>query len=190
MASEYGHTSFSEVPQSFNNSLHWIVMEESNFLECCGSMRFAMEMASASPFSSLQHALNVANDVWFNKINIHSWLMALNDQSNICEKSPYSHASCCSASTTAMNSILQEIYALSMKYLEKFGFPYFRIDFDWDTDVILMDLKRGYIRSTTESPLIQAAVKDFDLNKKPYPIDDLDPVARENVRRFCEIWSP
>ncbi|MED6111829.1 hypothetical protein PIB30_056003 [Stylosanthes scabra] len=144
--------------------------------------------------------------------------MALNDHFNICEKSPSSHASRCSALTTAIDSTLQEINALSMTYPERFGFPYFRIDSDWDTDVILMDLKmcittkpscefywacqkqfriierhiakfsqkRRYIRSTTKSPLIQAVVKDFDLNKKPYPIDDLDPVARENVRRFCE----
>ncbi|MED6191203.1 hypothetical protein PIB30_113846, partial [Stylosanthes scabra] len=50
--------------------------------------------------------------------------------------------------------------------------------------------KRGYIRSTTESPIIQTAVKDFDLNKKPYFIEDLDPVAREEARRLCEILHP
>ncbi|XLR27842.1 hypothetical protein S83_055742 [Arachis hypogaea] len=109
-----------------------------------------------------------------------------------------------------------------MQYLVRFGFPYFKKDSDWDTDVILMDLKmsvknkpayefhwacrkqfniierhiakffqkRGYVRSTTESPIIQAAVKEFDLNKKPYPIDDLDPIARDNARQFCEIWCP
>ncbi|KAL4396501.1 hypothetical protein AHAS_Ahas01G0098200 [Arachis hypogaea] len=61
-------------------------MEESEFLECCGSIKLAKEMDFAFPFSSLQHALNVASDVWCNKINIHSWMVALNVHTNISEK--------------------------------------------------------------------------------------------------------
>ncbi|XP_052107501.1 uncharacterized protein LOC127740522 [Arachis duranensis] len=67
-------------------------MEERDLLECCGSIKFASEMASASPFSSLQHALDVASNIWCNKLNVHSWLIALNAHTNICEKSPFSHA--------------------------------------------------------------------------------------------------
>ncbi|KAL4330189.1 hypothetical protein AHAS_Ahas13G0375200 [Arachis hypogaea] len=59
-------------------------MEEHDLLECCRSIKFAKEMASASPFSSLQDALDVTFDVWCNKINIHSWLIALNAHTNIC----------------------------------------------------------------------------------------------------------
>ncbi|XP_015953962.1 uncharacterized protein LOC127747511 [Arachis duranensis] len=171
-------------------------MEERDLLECCGSIKFASEMASASPFSSLQHALDVASNTWCNKINVHSWLIALNAHT--------------------------EIYALSVQYLQKHGFPYFTISSEWDADVILMDLKtsvktkpscefewarrkqliiikqyiarffqkKGYIRSTTESPETHAAVKDFDLNKKPFWKDNLDPIAREKARQFCEIWYP
>ncbi|RYR68979.1 hypothetical protein Ahy_A03g015496 [Arachis hypogaea] len=157
-------------------------MEEIEFLECCGSIKFAKEMASASPFFLLQHALNVASDVWCNKINVHSYLIALNTHMNISKKSPFYRASYNSASSTIMDSNLKEIYALSMQYLSRFGSPYFTNDSDWDTDVILMELKRRYLRSTIESPIIQAAVKDFDLNKKPYPIDDLDPIAHEKAR--------
>ncbi|KAL4300999.1 hypothetical protein AHAS_Ahas17G0257000 [Arachis hypogaea] len=51
-------------------------MEERDLLECCGSIKFASEMASASPFSSLQHTLDVASDIWCNKINVHSWRMS------------------------------------------------------------------------------------------------------------------
>ncbi|QHN83458.1 uncharacterized protein DS421_20g704930 [Arachis hypogaea] len=50
----------------------WITMEERDLLECRGSIEFAKEMASASPFSSLQHALDVASVVWCNKINVYS----------------------------------------------------------------------------------------------------------------------
>nr|XP_025657970.1 uric acid degradation bifunctional protein TTL-like [Arachis hypogaea] len=194
-------------------------MEERDLLECCGSIKFASEMASASPFSSLQHALDVASNTWCNKINVHSWLIAFNAHTNICEKSPFSHAF---YTNTPMDSITEEIYALSVQYLQKHGFPYFTISSEWDADVILMDLKtsvktkpscefewarrkqliiikqyiarffqkKGYIRSTTESPETQAAVKDFDLNKKPFWKDNLDPIAREKARQFCEIWYP
>ncbi|KAL4398509.1 hypothetical protein AHAS_Ahas01G0299000 [Arachis hypogaea] len=70
----------------------------------------------------------------------------------------------------------------SIEYLQRHGFSYFTIFSDWDADVILMDMKREYIRCTTESPEIQATVKDIDLNKKPFWKKDLDPVAREKVR--------
>ncbi|RYR53753.1 uric acid degradation bifunctional protein TTL-like [Arachis hypogaea] len=216
--SEHVHTSLPQIPQSCSKSSNWIAMEESEFLECCGSIKFAKEMASASPFSSLQHALDVASEVWFNKINIHkinihSWFSMLTRIS--LKKHPSIENP-----TIVLHPL--EIYALSMQYLVRFGFPYFKKDSDWDTDVILMDLKmsvknkpacefhwacrkqfniierhitkffqkRGYVRSTTESPIIQTAVKDFDLNKKPYPIDDLDPIARDKARQFCEIWYP
>ncbi|RYR34122.1 hypothetical protein Ahy_A10g048846 [Arachis hypogaea] len=102
-------------------------------------------MASASPFSLLQHALDVASDIWCNKINVHSWLIALNAHTSICEKSPFSHAFYASAPSSTMDS----------------------------------SIEKGYIRSTTESPEIQAVVKDFDLNKKPFWKKDLDPVAHE-----------
>ncbi|KAL4329538.1 hypothetical protein AHAS_Ahas13G0310100 [Arachis hypogaea] len=70
--SEHGDTSLPQVSQSCCKSSNWIAVEESEFFECCGSIKFAKEMASASLFSSLQHALDVASDVWRNKINIHS----------------------------------------------------------------------------------------------------------------------
>ena len=49
---------------------------EQDFLACCGSTRFAQDMAKASPFSSLQEAIAVARDVWFNKVDVHGWLQA------------------------------------------------------------------------------------------------------------------
>nr|XP_025617017.1 uncharacterized protein LOC112709341 [Arachis hypogaea] len=60
--SKHVHTSLPQIPQSCSKSSNWIAMEESEFLECCGSIKFAKEMASASPFSSLQHALDVASE--------------------------------------------------------------------------------------------------------------------------------
>ncbi|RYR32166.1 hypothetical protein Ahy_B01g057164 [Arachis hypogaea] len=135
--SEHVDTLLPHVSQSCSKSSNWIAIEESEFFKCCGSIKFAKEMVSASPFSSLLHALDVTSDVWFNKINIHSWLVALNAHTNISKKAPFYRE----ASSTIMDSTLKEIYALSMQYLVRFGFSYFKKDSDWDTDVILIDLK-------------------------------------------------
>ncbi|KAL4344992.1 hypothetical protein AHAS_Ahas11G0233800 [Arachis hypogaea] len=97
-------------------------MEERDLLECYGSMKFAKEMVFASPFSLLHHALDVASDVLCNKINVYSWLIALNAHTNIYEKSPFSHAFYTNAPSSAMDSSIEEIYALSVQYLQRVGF--------------------------------------------------------------------
>ncbi|XP_057760054.1 uric acid degradation bifunctional protein TTL-like [Arachis stenosperma] len=144
-------------------------MEERDLLECCGSIKFASEMASASPFSSLQHALDVASNIWCNKLNVHSWLIALNAHTNICEKSPFSHAF---YTNTPMDSITEEIYALSVQYLQRHGFPYFTTSSEWDADVILMDLKEllvifsnaNFPSEAANNDNLTADEDDFDLN--------------------------
>ena len=50
--------------------------EEKDFLACCGSTKFAKEMALASPFASLEQAVTAATDIWFNKIDVTAWLQA------------------------------------------------------------------------------------------------------------------
>ncbi|KAG6479565.1 hypothetical protein ZIOFF_063032 [Zingiber officinale] len=40
---------------------------EDDMLRCCGSKRFAKELASTSPFSDLHHAIQFAHGIWFNK---------------------------------------------------------------------------------------------------------------------------
>lgn len=44
--------------------------EEQDFFACCGSTRFAKEMASAYPFTSLDDAISAARNIWFNKVKI------------------------------------------------------------------------------------------------------------------------
>lgn len=39
-----------------------------SFLKCCGSVRFASEMARVAPFSSLELAVEAARDIWWNKV--------------------------------------------------------------------------------------------------------------------------
>ncbi|RYR38926.1 hypothetical protein Ahy_A09g044247 [Arachis hypogaea] len=204
---EYSDTSFPQVPQSCSKSLNWIAMQESGFLEYCGSIEFAKEMALLFPHCNTHSMLPPAFGLI--RSNIHSCLVALNAHTNISERTPFYLESYNSASSTIIDSTLKEIYALSMQYLVRFDFSYYKKDSEWDTHIILIDLKacrkqfniierhiaknfqkRGYVRCTTESLIIQATVKDFDLNKKLYPIDDLDPIASDKARRFCEIWGP
>ncbi|RYR14734.1 hypothetical protein Ahy_B04g071420 [Arachis hypogaea] len=42
---------------------------------------FANEMAMASLFSSLEHAITVARDIWSRKLNVRSWLEAISGRS-------------------------------------------------------------------------------------------------------------
>ncbi|KAL4356834.1 hypothetical protein AHAS_Ahas09G0126300 [Arachis hypogaea] len=166
-------------------------MQESGFLEYCGSIEFAKDMALLFPHCNTHSMLPPAFGLI--RSNIHSCLVALNAHTNISERTPFYLESYNSASSTIIDSTLKvchEIYALSMQYLVRFDFSYYKKDSEWDTHIILIDLKRGYVRCTTESLIIQATVKDFDLNKKLYPIDDLDPIASDKARRFCEIWGP
>ncbi|RYR62098.1 hypothetical protein Ahy_A04g019450 [Arachis hypogaea] len=38
-------------------------------------------MAMASPFSSLQHAISIAREIWFHKMNVWCWLEAISGRS-------------------------------------------------------------------------------------------------------------
>ncbi|KAG6473405.1 hypothetical protein ZIOFF_067321 [Zingiber officinale] len=46
-------------------SFSWM---EEDVLQCCGNKHFAKELASASPFSDLHHAIQSADGIWFNKV--------------------------------------------------------------------------------------------------------------------------
>ncbi|RYR00304.1 hypothetical protein Ahy_B07g088427 [Arachis hypogaea] len=52
-----------------------------DFSSCCAGTTFANEMARASPFSSLEHAIIVARDIWSRKLNVRFWLEAISGRS-------------------------------------------------------------------------------------------------------------
>ncbi|XP_057739737.1 uncharacterized protein LOC130956764 [Arachis stenosperma] len=54
-----------------------------DFLSCCASTTFAKEMAMVSPFSSLEHAISIAREIWFRKVNVRGWLEAISGRSCI-----------------------------------------------------------------------------------------------------------
>ncbi|XP_057722937.1 uric acid degradation bifunctional protein TTL-like isoform X2 [Arachis stenosperma] len=56
-------------------------MKTEDFSSCCADTTFANKMTIASPFSSLEHAITVARDIWSRKLNVRSWLEALSGRS-------------------------------------------------------------------------------------------------------------
>ncbi|KAL4355989.1 uric acid degradation bifunctional protein TTL isoform X1 [Arachis hypogaea] len=135
--------------------------EEKDFLSCCGSTTFAKHMAFASPFSSLEHAISVARDVWFNTVDVNGWLQAFSAHPQIGQQHAPSHASQTSAQwskgeqstalATATGSSLQELSEWNVRYWEKFGFVFLICASGRSTDEILAELKRRY----TNRPIVE-----------------------------------
>ncbi|XP_062097708.1 uric acid degradation bifunctional protein TTL isoform X2 [Humulus lupulus] len=131
---------------------------EEEFLACCGSTRFAHELAKVSPFSSLQEAIAAARDVWFNKVDVNGWLQAFSAHPQIGHSPSPSSSSSSAHSTsaqwskgeqstalaTATSSSLQELYEWNARYREKFGFVFLICASGRSTDEILDELKKRY----------------------------------------------
>ncbi|QHO38900.1 uncharacterized protein DS421_4g124430 [Arachis hypogaea] len=56
-------------------------MKMKDFSSCCASTTFTKEMSMVSPFSSLEHAISVAREIWFRKMNMWCWLEAISGRS-------------------------------------------------------------------------------------------------------------
>uniref|UniRef100_A0A2N9I1E7 2-oxo-4-hydroxy-4-carboxy-5-ureidoimidazoline decarboxylase n=1 Tax=Fagus sylvatica TaxID=28930 RepID=A0A2N9I1E7_FAGSY len=127
--------------------------EEKDFLACCGSTKFAKEMALASPFASLEQAVTAATDIWFNKIDVTAWLQAFSAHPQIGDSNSSSSQSHNQTSTqwskgeqstalaTATGSSLQELSEWNARYREKFGFIFIICASGRSTDEILAELK-------------------------------------------------
>ncbi|XP_014514968.1 uric acid degradation bifunctional protein TTL isoform X1 [Vigna radiata var. radiata] len=135
--------------------------DEKDFVSCCGSTKFAKDMVLASPFSSLQHAVSVARDVWFNNVDVNGWLQAFSAHPQIGNTHAPSVASEASAHwskgeqstalSTATGSSLQELSQWNARYREKFGFVFLICASGRTTDEILAELKRRY----TNRPIVE-----------------------------------
>ncbi|KAJ7964109.1 Uric acid degradation bifunctional protein TTL [Quillaja saponaria] len=121
---------------------------EKDLLACCGSNRFAKQMAPASPFSSFQVALSTAQDIWFNKVDVNGWLEAFSAHPQIGEipssNKGWSKGEQSTALSTATGSSLQELSEWNIRYREKFGFVFLIRASGRSTDDILSELKRRY----------------------------------------------
>ncbi|KAL8171647.1 hypothetical protein V2J09_023451 [Rumex salicifolius] len=128
--------------------------EEKDFLACCGSHRFAKEMASLSPFPSLDASVQSAREIWFNNVDVNGWLEAFSAHPQIGHTPAPSYGNATSAQwskgeqsaafATATQSSLQELADWNVKYKEKFGFVFLICASGRSTPEILTELKRRY----------------------------------------------
>ncbi|KAL5724346.1 hypothetical protein ACHQM5_007618 [Ranunculus cassubicifolius] len=125
---------------------------EKEFLACCGSAQFAKEMANnAISFANLQQAIQVAQEIWFNKVDVNGWLEAFSAHPQIGQTSTANHTSAqwskgeqSTALATSTESTLQELYEWNARYRQKFGFVFLICASGRTTPEILAELKRRY----------------------------------------------
>lgn len=128
---------------------------KNDFIACCGSTKFAEQMVADGPFATYEEAVAAANDVWFNKVDVHGWLEAFAAHPEI-GKNPSSAAHKSSTSVqwskgeqstalaTATDSSLQELYEWNSRYKQKFGFVFLICASGRSTPEILAELKRRF----------------------------------------------
>ncbi|MBA0784437.1 hypothetical protein Gotri_026706 [Gossypium trilobum] len=128
-----------------------IKVDEKEALACCGSSQFAKQMALASPFPSVDHAISVAKDIWFDKVDVIGWLEAFAAHPKIGE-SPSSHTKSAqwskgeqsTALATATDSGLQELSDWNARYRQKFGHVFLICASGRSAAEILGELKNRY----------------------------------------------
>ncbi|GAB2215263.1 hypothetical protein Droror1_Dr00019644 [Drosera rotundifolia] len=128
--------------------------DEKDYLACCGSSKFAKEMAALSPFSSLDVAIIAARDIWFNKVDVTGWLEAFAAHPAIGQKPSISHSNNVSAQwstgeqstalATANSNTLQELANWNSQYRQKFGFVFLICAAGRSSPEILDELKRRF----------------------------------------------
>jgi len=99
-------------------------------LQCCGSKRWATEMASSRPFPSLETLITTANDIW-SSLDRSDWLKAFRSHPRIGEKKAAGKVSEQSRQwsgqeqsgvANASEQTVSSLAALNRDYEQKFGF--------------------------------------------------------------------
>ncbi|XP_073025012.1 uric acid degradation bifunctional protein TTL-like isoform X1 [Primulina eburnea] len=129
-----------------------VVLGEKELFACCGSVKFAKEMAASGPFSGYLEAVGAASDIWFNKVDVNGWLEAFSAHPQIGESPSKTHKSPTSAQwskgeqstalATATDSTLQELYEWNARYRQKFGFVFLIFASGRSSPEILAEMKR------------------------------------------------
>ncbi|XP_076892961.1 uric acid degradation bifunctional protein TTL-like isoform X2 [Bidens hawaiensis] len=129
-----------------------IEFSKNDFISCCGSTQFAEQMVATGPFATYDEAVVAANDIWFNKVDVHGWLEAFAAHPQIGQnpshKNPtsaqWSKGEQSTALATATDSTLQELYEWNSRYKQKFGFVFLIFASGRSTPEILSELKRRF----------------------------------------------
>ncbi|QHO22807.1 Uric acid degradation bifunctional protein TTL [Arachis hypogaea] len=148
-------------------------MKTEDFSSCCAGTTFANEMAMASPFSSLEHAITVARDIWYRKLNVRSWLEALSGRS-------------CSNEylETANEATVQELHEWGLRYEKKFGYVFVTFVAGRTSEDILVELKllskksvqttdEGDVSAEYSGEIVADTLDGEDIDSE----DDLDAIS-------------
>ena len=99
-------------------------------LQCCGSRRWAREMANHRPYQSLEKLIEIANDVWWS-LQPSDWLEAFRSHPKIGEKKATESVSAQSREwsgqeqagvSNAPEEAVDALATLNRAYEQKFGF--------------------------------------------------------------------
>ena len=103
---------------------------EKELLQCCGSTRWAQQMAAARPYPTFDALLASANEIWWS-LDRNDWLEAFRSHPKIGEKKPAEPVSTQahqwsgqeqSGVVTASQETVDSLATLNRAYEEKFGF--------------------------------------------------------------------
>ena len=103
---------------------------EQALLQCCGSTRWAHQIANARPYESLESLIRTANDVWWS-LEPRDWLEAFRSHPKIGEKKAAQDVSAQSRQwsgqeqagvSNASPDTVDSLAALNHAYEQKFGF--------------------------------------------------------------------
>lgn len=134
-------------------------------LQCCGSKRWATEMASAHPYATLETLLARAHDVWWS-LERSDWLEAFRSHPKIGEKKAADKVSAQSQQwsgkeqsgvANAPQNTVDSLAALNEAYEQKFGFIFIICATGKTSDEILSALReRLQHNHETELPIAAA----------------------------------
>ncbi|QHO06087.1 Uric acid degradation bifunctional protein TTL [Arachis hypogaea] len=167
-----------------------------DFSSCCSSPTFTTEMAVAAPFSLLEHAIAVARDIWFRKVNVRCWLEAISGRS--CFKEYLKKAN---------NYTRQELHKWGSMYEKRFGYTFVTCASEKSSSEILAELKTRFrndhvveldIASKEEMKYIELHITDLlskryaqSTNKGDGEVvkDSLDGIETDSAENLDEIFS-
>jgi OHCU decarboxylase len=138
---------------------------EQALLQCCGSTRWAHEMANARPYGSLESLTHTASDVWWS-LETGDWLEAFRSHPKIGEKKAAAGVSAQSrewsgqeqaAVNNASRDTVDTLATLNQAYEQKFGFIFIICATGKTSDEMLSALRDRLDHDTATELRIAAA---------------------------------
>lgn len=148
-------------------SLNSLSAEEAaqELLQCCGSKRWARQMADARPYENIANVIASANEIWWS-LDRDDWLEAFRSHPKIGEKKAAESVSAQSKTwsgqeqagvNTASTETTSALATLNHAYEQKFGFIFIICATGKTSDEMLTTLRERLEHDATEELPIAAA---------------------------------